>query len=945
MTTPNFRETLNLPQDVLPMRANLPQREPEFQRFWEEAGVYARSLEKEAPQGLWVLHDGPPYSNGDIHMGHALNKVLKDFITRHRTMQGYRAPYVPGWDNHGLPIEHAVSQAAREKGETPDRAEIRRRCREYAAKYVDLQRTQFKRLGIRGDWDHPYLTMEHDFEARIVETFAELALKDYVYRGLRPILWCPYDETALAEAEVEYAVKTSPSIYVRFPLAEDPNHILPAGEENYTVIWTTTPWTIPANLAVAYHPDLEYVVVRVDGANYLVAEGLLEKTAEAVGWEAPEIVARHKGSALQGIAFRHPLHASEPVMDRLSPVVLADYVTLDAGTGVVHTAPGHGVDDFHTGRKYGLAVLNPVDAAGRFTAEAGSFEGKAIRPGEADGVILKALAASGNLLKRAPYKHSYPHCWRCHGPVIFRTTVQWFMGIDHRLPEGDTHRERCMDQIHNHVQWIPPESVNRIEAMVAGRPDWCLSRQRAWGVGIPIFYCGACSEPIHTRESLSAATTLVKQQSADAWFSVPAEEILPEGFQCPHCASTGPFSKETDVLDVWFDSGSTWNAVLEHGHWPDMRYPAEMYLEGSDQHRGWFNSSLMVSVGARGAAPYRSVLSHGFVLDEKGEKMSKSKGNVVDPLEEIEKGGADILRLWVASTDYFTDIRIGKAILEHVRNVFMRTRNTLRFLVGNLADFTPASDWVEEADREEIDRWALHRLHEVLSACNESYDRYAFHEVFHQVQNFCAVDLGSFYLDVLKDRLYCSRADSPERRSAQSTLYQVADHLARLMAPILVHTSEEVWQALPGAKEKHASVHLAAFPDAHALWSSPELDANWKRIREARDHVNAAIEPLKPKQKNDPNFVLKSSLEAVVTLTAGPDWLPLLEQYRDQLPAAFLVPVVNLEARTEAGLAVNVAKGSGPRCERCWLVLPTVSSVEAHPELCSRCAEAVGPGA
>jgi isoleucyl-tRNA synthetase len=936
----NYRDTLNLPKDILPMRANLPQREPEFQRFWADGDVYRVSVEREPRHDLFVLHDGPPYSNGDIHMGHALNKLLKDFITRHRTMKGYRSPYVPGWDNHGLPIEHAVVQAAREKGETPGRVEVRRLCREYAGKYVDVQREQFKRLGIRGEWERPYLTMAHDFEARIVEVFAELALKGYVYRGLKPILWCPYDETALAEAEVEYEEKSSPSIYVRFPLAGDPKGVMPAGEENYTVIWTTTPWTIPANLAVAFHPELEYVVARANGANYLVAAGLLEAAFGAIGIADHEIVSRHRGSDLEGMAFRHPLHRTDAVFDRLSPAVLADYVTLETGTGVVHTAPGHGQEDFLTGQKYGLDVLNPVDAQGRFTSQAGPLEGKAIRPGDADRAVLQALHGSGNLLHRAAYRHNYPHCWRCHGPVIFRTTVQWFMNIDHPLPEGETHRERSLAEIRR-VAWVPPDSVNRIEAMVSGRPDWCLSRQRAWGVGIPVFYCGGCDEAIHTRESLDAAIRLVREQSADAWFSVPAEQILPAGFRCPHCHGEGPFTKETDVLDVWFDSGSTWSAVLESGKWPHLRFPADVYIEGSDQHRGWFNSSLMVAVGARGRAPYETVISHGFVLDENGEKMSKSRGNVIDPLEEIEKGGADILRLWVASTDYADDVRIGGRILDHVRDVFLSIRNTLRFLAGNLADFDPEADMVEAASREEIDRWALHRLHEVLTACNAAYDGFNYHDVFHQVQNFCRVDLGRFYLDVLKDRLYCSKADSPLRRSAQSTLYEIADHLARLLAPILVHVAEEVWQALPGAKERHPSVHLARFPDPHDLWKDDALGESWRRLREVRDRVNAAIEPLKPKAKNDPSFVLKSSLEAHVSLTAGADWMPLLEKYRDQLPMLLMVPVVDVVQWQEPGLQVSVDRQPGPRCERCWLVLPTVGCSAEHPQLCARCVEAV----
>ncbi|MBM3460031.1 MAG: class I tRNA ligase family protein, partial [Armatimonadetes bacterium] len=546
-------------------------------------------------------------------------------------------------------------------------------------------------------------------------------------------------------------------------------------------------------------------------AHYLVAAALLEATMEAAGLTEFEAVQHWSGRELEGMRFRHPLHAREPVFDRASPVVLADYVTLDAGTGVVHTAPGHGQEDFQTGQRYGLEVLCPVDEQGRFTAEAGAFQGKAIRSGEADSAVLQALHESGNLLQRAPYRHNYPHCWRCHGPLLFRTSVQWFMNIDFPRPDGKSHRDLSLEAIRA-VNWVPPDSVNRIEAMVSTRPDWCLSRQRAWGVGIPIFYCGGCGRAIHTRESLDAVIRLVREQSADAWFATPADTILPDGFACPHCGGPGPFTKDPDVLEVWFDSGSTWSAVLEQR--PELTYPAAVYMEGSDQHRGWFNSSLMISIGARGRAPYETVISHGFVLDENGEKMAKSKGNVVSPMTEIEKGGADLLRLWVASVDYADDVRVGPAILQHVTNVFLRIRNTLRFLIGNLADFDPAQHRVPETERTELDRWALHRLSTVLEVCTAGFDRYEYHETFHQVQNFCAVDLGAFYLDVIKDRLYCSRPDDPGRRSAQSTLYDLADSLTRLLAPILVHTAEEVWQVLPGAKERCVSIHLAPFPDS-----------------------------------------------------------------------------------------------------------------------------------
>lgn len=933
----NYRSSLNLPADLLPMRANLPEREPHWQKFWEEAGIYRKSLDRECPRGDFIFHDGPPYSNGDIHIGTALNKILKDFVSRRLCMQGYRIPYVPGWDNHGMPIEFHVSQAARKAGEKLDLIELRRRCREHAARYVEIQRGQFRRLGGRADWDHPYLTMDPEFEASVVEVFAELALADYVYRGLRPILWCPYDETALAEAEVEYAEKTSNSIYVRFPVQQDPAGIFPGGSEAYLVIWTTTPWTIPANLALAVHPDFEYLVAKVDGAFYLTAAELLPATAAAAGWEAFQEVSRHSGRELLGLVCRHPLQALDPVFDRPSPVVEASYVTLDAGTGIVHTAPGHGADDFKTGRAHGLEVLSPVDARGRFTSEAGPFAGRAIRSGDADTAVLEALAASGNLLSRQSYRHSYPHCWRCKGPLIFRTTVQWFMSIDHLRPDGRTHRELCRDEI-DRVSWMPPEGSRRIGAMIAGRPDWCLSRQRAWGVGIPVFYCDACSEPILTSESLQAAIDLVRSEGADAWFTRPAGEILP-GFRCPHCSSSGSFSKETDVLDVWFDSGSTWYAVLDRH--PELHSPADLYLEGSDQHRGWFNSSLTLSAALRGRAPYRSVLTHGFVLDQNGEKMSKSRGNVTSPQDEIARGGADILRLWVASTDYFDDVRIGGPILEHVRNVFLRIRNTLRFMIGNLADFDPAVDMVPEAGREEIDRYALHLTHQVLAGCGAAYEKYLYHDVFHQVQNFCTGDLGGFYLDVIKDRLYCEEAGSLQRRSAQSTLYQIVDHLTRLIAPILVHTAEEVWQVLPGARERHESVHLARFPDAHDLWRSDELAARYARLRDLRDRFNAALEPLKPRSKGDTDFLLKSSLEAVASIHAGPDWIAELRRAEAELPAVLMCPVVDLHEATGPGVEIRIGRAPGPRCERCWLHQPEVGSLVSYPELCARCAAVI----
>ncbi|MDH7569965.1 MAG: isoleucine--tRNA ligase, partial [Armatimonadota bacterium] len=667
-----YRSTLNLPKTDFAMKANLAQREPEMQRRWEEMRLYQRTLEKPSPRGRFVLHDGPPYSNGDIHMGHALNKILKDVITRFRSLQGYHAPYVPGWDNHGMPIENNVAREFLQKGLRPGRVELRRRCREYAAHWVNVQCQQFRRLGVRGDWEHPYLTMDYAFEARLVEVFGELAEAGYIYRGLKPVHWCPTHETALAEAEVEYAEHVSPSIYVRFPLRADPNGIFGNAprERCYTIIWTTTPWTIPGNLAVAVHPDEEYVVVRAGEVYYLLAEPLLLPTMKAIGVDQYEVIERRPGAALTGMVFGHPF------FDRDSVLLTATHVTMDAGTGVVHTAPGHGREDFELGQIHGLPALCPVDERGRFTEEAGPFAGLDLEEGNR--AVLAALRERGALLQESPFSHQYPHCWRCHNPTIFRATVQWFMSVD-----ANGLRQEALKAIER-VQWLPPDSINRINAMVAGRPDWCLSRQRAWGVGIPVFYCAACKGEILNREAINSVRDLVLREGSDAWFERPAAEILPAGFTCPHCGAT-EFTKETDILDVWFDSGCTCRAVLEER--PDLKFPADVYIEGSDQHRGWFNSSLMVSMGTRGEPPYRTVITHGMLLDHQGHAMHKTRGNAISPAQVVDRYGADILRLWVFSTNYNEDVRLGDEILKRVTDVYRRLRNTIRYCLANLSDF------------------------------------------------------------------------------------------------------------------------------------------------------------------------------------------------------------------------------------------------------------------
>jgi len=915
----NYRETLNLPKTDFPMRADLSKREPEIQEFWEKQDIYRKSLEKPAPKGDFILHDGPPYSNGHIHMGHALNKTLKDFVVKYRSMTGRRCPYIPGWDNHGMPIEVEVSREFREAGKKPDRLELRRRCREYAAHWVGVQRDEFRRLGVRGDWDDPYLTMSTEYEAAIVKVFGELALDGYIYRGLKPILWCPVCETALAEAEIEYAPHVSPSIYVRFPLKSDPKGIfedLPA-DRCFAVVWTTTPWTIPANLALAVHPDYDYALAETGGVCYLLARDLLEHAMKAIGAGGFSVVRTVKGSELEGTIFAHPIYGRD------SPVVLADYVTLAEGTGVVHTAPGHGREDFVTGQAYGLPTLNPVDAAGRFTEEAGQFAGLSIKEG--DKAVVEELDRRGQLLAHSMIEHSYPHCWRCRGPVIFRATVQWFMNLEHKGL-----REKVLDAIRE-VTWFPSESVNRITSMVANSPDWCLSRQRAWGVGIPVFYCQACAAEIMTKESFDAVYHVVLAEGSDAWYIKDAAEILPRGFKCPQCGGDR-FTKETNILDVWFDSGSSCRAVLETR--PELRYPSDMYLEGSDQHRGWFNRSLMVGVPTRGESPFRECVTNGWMLDELGRTMHKSWGNVISPQDIINREGADVLRLWVSSMDYFQDVRLGDEILKRVGDAYRRIRNTFRFLLANLYDFDPAADQVEDSELQEIDRWILHELQGLTRDVAAGYEAYEFHRVYHTIHNFSAVELSAFYLDVLKDRLYTFPPKSVERRSAQTALYKILSAMVRMVSPILSHTAEEVWCHVPG--EKEISPQLADFPSVEKRYVNEELGARWTQLLELREKVYRRIEEARTAG------VIGKPLEAAVTLAAPPALYDFLLPYRDHLNAMFIVSQVALRRAEEgAELQIEVEPAQGTKCERCWLVLPTVGEHAVHPTLCARCAEVV----
>lgn len=914
----DYGQTLNLPKTDFPMRADLPRREPEIERIWEQNDVYRLSLEKDAPNGHFVLHDGPPYSNGHIHMGHALNKILKDFIVKYKTMAGFRSPFVPGWDNHGMPIEVEVLKEFRRTGYKPDRIELRRKCREYASRWVETQRDEFRRLGVRGDWQNPYLTMSTEYEAAIVRVFAELALSGYVYRGLKPIHWCPSCETALAEAEIEYASYVSPSIYVRFPLRSDPKGLfsgIPISQV-FAVIWTTTPWTIPANVALAVHPDYVYAFVHAGDAYYLLAQDLVASTLEAIGVSEHHVLRTFRGADLEYTIFAHP------IFDRDSVVVLADYVTLTEGTGIVHIAPGHGPEDFATGQTYGLPVLSPVDSTGRFTEDAGQFAGLYVTDG--DKAVVEELRSRGHLLGQSEIEHSYPHCWRCHGPVIFRATIQWFLSMDH-----DGLRERILNAIET-VDWYPPESVNRITSMIANSPDWTLSRQRAWGVGIPVFYCDACGREIMTKESFEAVYRLVLAEGSDAWFEKEPSDILPEGFACPECGADR-FTKERDILDVWFDSGSSCRAVLETR--PDLRYPSDVYLEGSDQHRGWFNRSLVIGVATRGESPFRQCITNGWMLDEQGRTMHKSWGNVISPLDVIKTHGADVLRLWVSSTDYFQDVRLGNEILRHVSDAYRRIRNTYRFLLANLYDFSP-NDRVQHSDMLEIDRYALHRLQVLIRKVTRAYDEYEFHRVFHAVHAFMATEMSAFYFDVLKDRLYTSAPASIERRSAQTALWEILSATARMMAPILSYTTEEVWSYFP-SDDKQLSVQLEAFPQVDPALLDDELASRWEKLLWLRDQVYHEIEIARR------TGVIGKPLEARVVLKSPPDLYAFLKPYAGQLPSLFIVSQVSLEQSDSSALQIIVERAQGDKCQRCWLVLPTVGEHAIHPSLCARCAEIV----
>ena len=930
----DYKDTLNLPKTDFPMKANLTQKEPVIMKFWEEKKVYEKLQENRKNSEHYILHDGPPYANGHIHIGHALNKILKDIIVKYKSMRGFYSPYVPGWDCHGLPIELQVDKNLGDKKDKFDILEKRKLCKEYATKFVDIQRDEFKRLGVFGDWQNPYLTMTYTYEAAIVREFCKFVEAGYVYKGKKPVHWCPSCITALAEAEVEYGDKESPSIFVKFALDEEnTNKFSPTlkGKKMFVLIWTTTPWTLPANLAIAFHPDFDYVAFENNNEVYIVAEGRVEALKEKIGLNG-NVIAKKTGKDLEG------LNALHPFIQRKSKAVLGEFVSLDEGTGIVHIAPGHGEDDYKIGLKYGLDIYAPVDDHGKFKfvgdEQASPLQGKFVFKANAE--IIDILKNKNALIKEEKVTHSYPHCWRCKKPVIFRATEQWFISM-----ERNNLREKSLSEINN-VMWIPKWGKDRIQGMVANRPDWCVSRQRAWGVPITLLKCETCEEFVTDHDVLSGIVSLVEAHGADIWFMKKTEELLPPGYKCKKCGSAS-FLKEIDILDVWFDSGVSHAAVMEVDD--RLSWPADMYLEGSDQHRGWFQSSLLASVGTRGKAPYRTVLTHGFVVDGRGKKMSKSLGNVVAPQEVIKTNGAEILRLWVSAEDYRDDIRISKEIIDRLTEAYRKIRNTCRFLLGNIYDFNN-KDYSK--DLLEIDRWAMSRLQTFIKNVVSAYENFGFHEVFHNIYNFCVVDMSSFYLDVLKDRLYTFKSDSDERRAAQWVLYQILSAMTRLMAPILSFTAEEVWQSIRN-REQNAeyrtqksedSVFLASFPEFDEGYYDQELEKKWDDLFVLRNEVNKALEI-----KRAERFI-GNSLEAKIILYYPQKYNTLISEYKDFLTGFFIVSAVEIMDKSPEdsykstemeGLEIKVERAPGTKCQRCWNRSESVGTFTEAPEICERC--------
>ncbi len=922
----NYKETLNLPRTDFPMKADLALRELEFLKFWEEIDLYKLIIEQNKLGKPFILHDGPPYANGDIHLGTTLNKVLKDFIVRYNILKGHFVPFVPGWDCHGQPIEYEVEKKLRIEKWKVNQEEFRKKCKEYALHFVERQKEQFKRLGIFGDWKKPYLTLDFEYEATNIEVFGELYQRGLIYKGRKPIYWCYHCETALAEAEIEYSEKLSPSIVIKFPLKDE----LFSGSSSYFLIWTTTPWTLPANVAIALHPEAKYQAIKVENQIFILGYNLVDKF-----FEKYEVVRDFKGKELEGLHCTHVLFE-----EKSSQVILADFVSLDEGTGCVHIAPGHGEEDYQIGLKYNLPSPMPVDNRGYFTEEAGKFKGNHIY--KANDLIIDDLEKRELLVRSEQVTHSYPHCWRCKNPVIFRATEQWFISMDKEF----NLRRKTLQAI-KEVEWIPEWSINRITSMVEERPDWCISRQRSWGVPLPIFYCESCGKELITEKTIAVVAELFRKEGADSWFRKKADEILSFEISCTNCGGN-KFTKETDIFDVWFESGISHAAVLEKRK--ELSWPADLYVEGSDQHRGWFQSSLLTSVGCKNAPPYRTVLTHGFVVDEEGRKMSKSLGNVIDPLEVIKKLGADILRIWVASSDFSSDVAVSNEILQRLVEVYRRIRNTARFIIGNLYDFDLKRDSVLYQEMEEIDKWALLKINRLIDKVDNYYRQYRFHLVFQSINFFCANDLSAFYFDVLKDRLYTTLPSSKERRSAQTALLEILVNLTKILSPILTFTCEEIWQHLPEeVKEGAKSVHLSKWPTVNSKYLDKVIEERWEKLLSIRSEVLKALERARD------HGIIKDSLEASIILKAEGSQGELIQDYCALLPTIFIVSEVNLLAQdadfteeenlnkiiyhseTLKGLVVMVARVKTNKCERCWNYRKSTGENPQYPSLCSEC--------
>jgi len=928
----DYKKTILLPQTSFPMKANLAQKEPGILDFWEEKKVYETLQKNLKRRKKYILHDGPPYANGHIHLGTALNKILKDIVIRYKSRKEFYAPFIPGWDCHGMPIEHQLFQELKISQDEVNQVDFRKKAAAFALKFVEIQKEEFKRLGVAADWENPYLTLKKEYEAEIINTFGKLATAGYIYQGFKPIYWCIQCETALAEAEIEYQDDSSPSIYVKFPISpESLSQLSKLSTFNFQLstfflIWTTTPWTLPANTAIAVHPDLEYALVKVADEVLILAKILVKEVMERVKVSNYEILGKISGKKLEGLKYTHPF-TPPPISSPLEgedksegkkkfQIILADFVSSTEGTGCVHSAPGHGEDDYKIGLKYNLPILSPVDGKGRFTKEVKEFEG--INVFSANKLIIDKMKREGSLFFDEEISHSYPHCWRCKKPVIFRATEQWFLRVDF----SDL-RKRLVSLVEK-VTWVPKEGKERIKSMLENRPDWCLSRQRYWGVPLPVFYCRRCKKPVLTEKTIENIRKEVEKEGSDIWFLKEAKEILPENFKCPYCRGT-EFSKENDILDVWFDSGVSHRAVLEKN--PELGYPADLYLEGSDQHRGWFQTSLLTAVGTKNSAPFKTVLTHGFVVDSEGKKMSKSLGNVITPFEIIEKDGADILRLWVASEDYQADIRISPEIIKHLISAYRSLRNTFRFCLGNLFDFDPEKDQIAASELLEIDSWAIEKAREILNRTENCYENFDFHNVFTTIYNFCNEALSSFYFDTLKDRLYTYGGKSKERKSAQTAIYQIAVFLLNILAPILSFTAEEVWQNFPRKKNEPSSIHLLFWPERKE--PDKKLLSRWEKFLKLRKEILKALEEARIKK------IIGSSMQAKVILAVTDDETINFLKTFPQITEHLLIAELRTEEKKK--FEVKVERTQYQKCARCWIYHQSVGQNREYPDLCEKC--------